>query len=193
MSASDQPAVTTFVGAFSSFAVPRACLIVTGKPAPLPAEPADPDVALEALSDDEPVLQAASLLAAHDLARAAGPRHRRLDGAVRSHEAEGIDLDREREGAQPRHVLGRVGDHHHAAARAGDDLLPQEGRAAALDLRLLDRPQTGPATVERAAENIAAVIVEPMSGSAGVILPPVGYLQRLREITDPYVQDERAS
>jgi beta-alanine--pyruvate transaminase len=32
------------------------------------------------------------------------------------------------------------------------------------------------------ASNIAAVIVEPMSGSAGALVPPVGYLQRLREI-----------
>jgi beta-alanine--pyruvate transaminase len=32
------------------------------------------------------------------------------------------------------------------------------------------------------ASNIAAVIVEPMAGSAGVIPPPVGYLKRLREV-----------
>jgi beta-alanine--pyruvate transaminase len=36
------------------------------------------------------------------------------------------------------------------------------------------------------ASTIAAVIVEPIAGSTGVLLPPVGYLQKLRQICDKY-------
>jgi beta-alanine--pyruvate transaminase len=36
------------------------------------------------------------------------------------------------------------------------------------------------------ASNIAAVIVEPVAGSAGVLVPPNGYLKKLREICDQH-------
>ncbi|MEJ1096548.1 MULTISPECIES: aspartate aminotransferase family protein [unclassified Pseudoxanthomonas] len=54
--------------------------------------------------------------------------------------------------------------------------LPQYGAELAEDLERL--------VALHDASTIAAVIVEPISGSAGVILPPEGYLQRLREICD---------
>jgi len=36
------------------------------------------------------------------------------------------------------------------------------------------------------AENIAACFVEPIAGSTGCLVPPIGYLQRLREICDQH-------
>ncbi|MBB4143200.1 aspartate aminotransferase family protein [Rhizobium rhizoryzae] len=56
--------------------------------------------------------------------------------------------------------------------------LPAHGLELAEDLERLVQLH-GP-------ETIAAVIVEPMSGSAGVILPPKGYLERIRAISQKY-------
>jgi beta-alanine--pyruvate transaminase len=56
--------------------------------------------------------------------------------------------------------------------------LPQHGIELAEDLERLVQLHD--------ASTIAAVIVEPISGSAGVVLPPEGYLQRLREICDKH-------
>ena len=54
--------------------------------------------------------------------------------------------------------------------------LPRHGAELADDLERLVQLHD--------ASTIAAVIVEPVAGSAGVILPPQGYLQRLRELCD---------
>lgn len=56
--------------------------------------------------------------------------------------------------------------------------LPKHGVELAEDLERL--------VAFHGADQIAAVIVEPFAGAGGVILPPVGYLQRLREICDKY-------
>jgi beta-alanine--pyruvate transaminase len=56
--------------------------------------------------------------------------------------------------------------------------LPEHGAELAEDLERLCGLHDG--------SNIAAVIVEPVAGSTGVLPPPVGYLQRLREICDQH-------
>lgn len=53
---------------------------------------------------------------------------------------------------------------------------PENGADLADDLAMICETQ--------GAHTIAAVIVEPVSGAGGVFPPPVGYLQRLREICD---------
>ncbi|WP_034348742.1 aspartate aminotransferase family protein [Noviherbaspirillum massiliense] len=57
--------------------------------------------------------------------------------------------------------------------------LPEHGAEIADELEQRLLALHDPATV-------AAVIVEPMQGSTGVILPPKGYLQKLRAICDKY-------
>jgi beta-alanine--pyruvate transaminase len=61
---------------------------------------------------------------------------------------------------------------HNAFSRG----LPEWGAHLADDLEQICALHDG--------SNIAAVIVEPVAGSAGVLPPPVGYLKRLREICD---------
>jgi beta-alanine--pyruvate transaminase len=56
--------------------------------------------------------------------------------------------------------------------------LPAHGAEFADDLERL--------VVLHDASTIAAVIVEPIAGSTGVLLPPQGYLQRLRQICDKH-------
>jgi beta-alanine--pyruvate transaminase len=63
---------------------------------------------------------------------------------------------------------------HDLAKNAFVDGLPEHGAELADDLERLVQLH--------GAETIAAVIVEPLAGSTGVLLPPKGYLKRLREI-----------
>ena len=51
---------------------------------------------------------------------------------------------------------------------------PQHGAELAEDLERL--------VVLHGGETIAAVIIEPVAGSTGVLIPPVGYLERIREV-----------
>ena len=64
--------------------------------------------------------------------------------------------------------------HTHDPARGFSRGQPESGAELADDLERL--------VALHGAETIAAVIVEPVAGSTGVLIPPRGYLERLREI-----------
>jgi beta-alanine--pyruvate transaminase len=67
--------------------------------------------------------------------------------------------------------------HTHDPARNAFSVgIPQHGAELADDLERL--------VALHDASTIAAVIVEPVAGSTGVLIPPAGYLQRLRDICD---------
>jgi beta-alanine--pyruvate transaminase len=63
---------------------------------------------------------------------------------------------------------------HDLSRNAFSQGLPEHGAELADDLERIVQLH--------GADTIAAVIVEPVAGSTGVLLPPIGYLQRLREI-----------
>jgi len=67
---------------------------------------------------------------------------------------------------------------HDPARNAFSRGLPAHGAELADDLERL--------VTLHDASTIAAVIVEPVAGSTGVLMPPQGYLQRLREICDKH-------
>ncbi|MBU1378481.1 MAG: aspartate aminotransferase family protein [Alphaproteobacteria bacterium] len=67
---------------------------------------------------------------------------------------------------------------HDPARNAFSRGLPAHGAELADDLEQL--------VALHGAETLAAVVVEPVAGSAGVLPPPVGYLERLRKICDTH-------
>ncbi|MFL6791572.1 MAG: aminotransferase class III-fold pyridoxal phosphate-dependent enzyme, partial [Bradyrhizobium sp.] len=67
---------------------------------------------------------------------------------------------------------------HDLARNAFSKDLPAHGAELADDLERL--------VALHGAETIAAVIVEPVPGSTGVLVPPQGYLQRLRQLCDKH-------
>ncbi|MEA5466933.1 aspartate aminotransferase family protein [Leptothoe sp. PORK10 BA2] len=72
--------------------------------------------------------------------------------------------------------VDHLGHTHNLAHNAFSRGQPQWGEELAEELETV--------VAQRGADTIAAVIVEPIYGATGVLIPPVGYLQKLREICD---------
>jgi beta-alanine--pyruvate transaminase len=88
----------------------------------------------------------------------------------------GIDANKKAFAAQLLPFVDHLPHTHDLARNAFSTGQPAHGAELADDLERLVRTH--------GAETIAAVIVEPVAGSTGVLLPPRGYLERLRSICD---------
>lgn len=114
------------------------------------------------------------------------PRRVRLVGRQRAYHGVGfggisvggIENNRKAYSAQLLPAVDHIRHTHDIARNAFSRGQPAEGAEFADDLERV--------IAEHGAETIAAVIVEPMAGSTGVLVPPVGYLERLRELCDQH-------
>ncbi|MDH5235208.1 MAG: aspartate aminotransferase family protein [Gemmatimonadota bacterium] len=88
----------------------------------------------------------------------------------------GIENNRKAFAAQLLPQVDHLPHTHDLARNAFVQGQPWKGAELADDLERI--------VAERGAGTIAAVIVEPVAGSTGVLVPPVGYLERLRAICD---------
>ncbi len=111
------------------------------------------------------------------------PRRNRLVGRIRGYH--GVNFGGMSVGGLPRNKrqfgpmlpnVDHLRDTHDPARNAFSRGQPDHGAELADDLKRV--------IATWGADAIAAVIVEPLAGSAGVLVPPKGYLERLRAICD---------
>jgi beta-alanine--pyruvate transaminase len=112
------------------------------------------------------------------------PQRARFIGRVRGYHGVGfggiavggIEANRKQFAAQMLPLVDHLPATHDLAKNAFSRGQPEHGTHFADALEDL--------VAKHGADTIAAVIVEPMAGSTGVLIPPKGYLERLREICD---------
>jgi beta-alanine--pyruvate transaminase len=88
----------------------------------------------------------------------------------------GIEANRKQFAAQLLPAVDHLPHTHDPARNAFSKGQPDHGVELADALEEL--------IAKHGAETVAAVIIEPMAGSAGVLIPPQGYLERIRQICD---------
>ncbi|MGN0703059.1 MAG: putrescine aminotransferase [Lentihominibacter sp.] len=67
-----------------------------------------------------------------------------------------------------------------------EDYIPMVQQVQHVEYGNAAAAETAVKNLQTVGEKVAAIIVEPIQGEAGVIIPPDGYLKQLREIADKY-------